>query len=118
MCCAGKPALAAILISNGFPAHWQTIADDESSLASDVIVYSSHQGDAQHLERGARLFSCLEKRMNELVQPVTAKFDRELFDELRESARRNRCSLSEIVRLSMLEHLEHTKPQRSEHVRV
>src|SRR5437764_6364936 len=66
-------------------------------------------------DKGVRAFSIRErgplfageKEMNELVRPVTAKFDPELFDALQESARRNRCSLSDVVRQSVVEHLEH-----------
>jgi hypothetical protein len=43
--------------------------------------------------------------VNELVRPVTAKFDPKLLDELRESARRNRLSVSDVAGQSVLDRL-------------
>jgi hypothetical protein len=47
--------------------------------------------------------------MNQLACGQCAKFDAELFDELRDVARRNR-GLSDVVRQSVVEHLKHGGP--------
>jgi hypothetical protein len=69
-----------------------------------MINVGPDKGSAAHV--AAPLF-VLERMytVNEFRRPVTAKFDPKLLDELRESARRNRLSVSDVVRQSVLDRL-------------
>jgi hypothetical protein len=80
---------------------WISVGLSDTNVFRGTALYRAH----------VHFFARRTTKMNDLTRPVTTRLDPELFGELQRAAQRDRLSMSDIVRLAVIDRVHADAPK-------